>query len=41
MTHPEPAESCQVSLLVPHPRRTAVLVADETGSFETSTPRAR
>jgi hypothetical protein len=38
MTHPEPAESCQVSLLVPHPRRTAVLVAAETSPFESSTP---
>jgi hypothetical protein len=28
MTQPEPAHSCRVSLLVPHPRRTAVLVAD-------------
>ena len=38
MTHAEPAESCRVTLLVPHPRRTAVLVADGTSSFETSTP---
>ena len=37
MTHPEPAESCQVSLLVPHPRRTAVLVADDATSVETPT----
>ena len=29
MTGTEPAESCQVSLLVPHPARTAVLVADD------------
>ena len=39
MTDPEPAESCQVSLLVPHPRRTAVLVAETTTSLETPTPR--
>jgi hypothetical protein len=38
MTHPEPAERSQVSLLVPHPRRTAVLVADDTTSLETPTP---
>jgi hypothetical protein len=35
MTDPPPAESCLVSLLVPHPRRTAVLVADDTRSFGT------
>src|SRR3954467_13973112 len=28
MTDPGPAESCQVSFLVPHPERTAVMVAD-------------
>ena len=28
MTEPEPAESCHVTLLVPHPGRIAVLVAD-------------
>ena len=33
----EPAQSCQVTLLVPHPRRTAVLVAAEKPS-EASTP---
>jgi hypothetical protein len=37
MTHPEPAERCQVSLLVPHPRRTAVLVAHDTTSLDTPT----
>ena len=31
MTDPEPAESCQVSLLVPHPGRIAVLVAEGEG----------
>ncbi len=39
MSHPEPAAHCQVSLLVPHPRRTAVLVADDRTSLETPTPR--
>ncbi len=39
MTDPEPAESCQVSMLVPHPRRTAVLVPETTTSLETPTPR--
>ncbi len=28
MTNPRPAESCQVSFLVPHPERTAVMVVD-------------
>ena len=41
MTLPEPAAGCQVSLLVPHPRRTAVLVADETTGPETRTPARR
>jgi Phosphotransferase enzyme family len=35
-TDPGPAERCQVSLLVPHPRRTAVLVADAETPSETS-----
>ena len=34
MTGAEPAESCQVSLLVPHPSRTAVLVAADLASDE-------
>ena len=37
MASPGRAESCQISLLVPHPRRTAVLVAEGTTSFETPT----
>ncbi|HET6987459.1 MAG TPA: aminoglycoside phosphotransferase family protein [Kribbella sp.] len=37
MTEPEPAESCHVTLLVPHPRRIAVLVADADSSSGTST----
>ena len=41
MTHADPADSCEVSLLVPHPRRTAVLVADETTSFDTPMPARR
>ena len=32
MTGPAPAQSCRVSLLVPHPRRLAVLVADDDPS---------
>jgi hypothetical protein len=35
MADPGPDESCQVSLLIPHPRRIAVLVADPTRSFPT------
>src|SRR5215212_7592376 len=38
MADPEPAESCQVSLLVPHPFRTAVLVADDRNYVEADTP---
>src|SRR3954447_15371107 len=30
MTDPGPAESCQVSLLIPHPGRTAILVAEQS-----------
>jgi hypothetical protein len=32
------ADGCHVSLLVPHARRTAILVADDTTPFETRTP---
>ena len=43
MTNPEPAESCQVSFLVPHPERTAVMVADgawlPTVSLSNAEPR--
>jgi hypothetical protein len=38
MANPGSAESCQVSLLVPHPRRTAVLVAADTTGSESPTP---
>jgi hypothetical protein len=38
MTDPVPAQSCQVCLLVPHPRRTAVLVAADATSVGTLTP---
>jgi hypothetical protein len=38
MADPETAESCQVTLLVPHPSRTAVLVADDSASVEAGTP---
>lgn len=38
MADPVPPESCQVCLLVPHPLRAAVLVADETSSIEIDTP---
>jgi hypothetical protein len=37
MTDAEPAERCRVTLLVPHPRHTAVLVAEETSRLETPT----
>lgn len=37
MTEAEPAERCQVTLLVPHPRRVAVLVADSSSGTSTST----
>lgn len=40
MADPESAPSCQVSLLVPHPTRVAVLVADE-GSLDTDPVPAR
>ena len=39
MTGPAPAQSCRVSLLVPHPRRLAVLVADAGPSGASATPR--
>ena len=39
MTEPGQAESCQVSLLVPHPVRMAVLVADTDSSSELPTLR--
>src|SRR5688572_23045131 len=39
MSHPEPAAGCQVSLLVPHPKRLAVLVAEDAESVGTSTSR--
>ena len=34
MTEPEPAESCHVTLLVPHPGRIAVLVADSDSASD-------
>ncbi len=41
LTDPGPAGSCQVSLLVPHPGRTAVLVADGGAPSGTSRPPPR
>ena len=38
MTGPEPTGSCQVSLLVPHPRRLAVLIADAGSRSGPRTP---
>lgn len=38
MTNPEPAESCQVGLLVPHPGRTAVLVVGADPVSGAATP---
>ena len=38
MTDPGPAQSCQVTLLVPHPKRTAILVAAQNPSEATTPP---